>query len=119
MEKIKICTCDGCLIGSLLCSILLLLFSAILSGCGASYFSASTTASYEQGKLYYTSTKNQENFHANAGFDDQGNLKSLDVTTTATTAESAIAAAMQSLSKLIDVLTEQLKAASAAAMAGS
>lgn len=92
---------------------------AATPGCGASWFSARTQASYEAygAKLIYDSSKNQENFHAKFELDKDGKLKALDVKTTATTAESAIAAAAASMAAMADVITKLIPIVEKAALA--
>ena len=84
----------------------------LLTGCGASYFSASTTSCYKSGvtELCYSSTKNQENFKAKIALYPDGTLKSLDVQTTATTAEAAIAASAEAAKTLSGVVDGLLRA---------
>jgi len=92
------------------------------SGCGSSYFSASTESCYSVpngASLCYKSTKNQENFHATMGLNPDGTLKTLDVQTTATTAESAIAAASAALAKMVDMMNTLIPLLAQAAKAGS
>lgn len=100
----------------------LLLALLLSSGCGAAWFSASTESCYEAGEieLCFRSSKNQENFKAKVSFYPDKTLKDLDVQTTATTAESAIAAASASLLAMADVLNKLLPLLEkAAAMGGS
>ena len=87
----------------------LLAFLLSASGCAtvAKDFTASTTASYTPGgQVYYQSTKNQENFHAKIELDADGKVKSLDVSTTATTPEAAIAAALSSQAAAMKAFTD-------------
>ena len=90
-----------------------------LAGCGANFFSCSTEASFNaDGTWHYKSCKNQENFKAEIGKDKLGNPIA-KVETTATTAESAMAAAMHSQAALMDMLRELMPILSKGAMAGS
>jgi len=105
---------------------LMALFLSLAPGCGANFFTANTTASYELPngeKLIYSSNKDQQGFKVHMGAGPDGKLRILDIESTATTPEAAIAAAMQSMSKLVDTLNalaSQLAAtAKAGALAGS
>lgn len=90
--------------------LLICLLSSLLAGCGVSQYTASTTASANKDGFNYTSNKNQESLHATGEIDPgTGNMK-FDVTTTATTPEAAIAAAMQSNLKLQEQLSAILQA---------
>ncbi len=92
---------------------------SLTQGCGASFFSCSTEASYNKdGEWSYKSCKNQENFHAKIGKDSQGN-PTAEVETTATTAESAIAAAANSLAAMADALTKLIPIIEKAAAMGA
>lgn len=89
-------------------------------GCGVGQYTASTEASYDAktGSWNYRSNKNQENFEAKiAEFKDGRQV--LEVKTTATTPEAAIAAAMASFSKAVDALTLMIQQATAAAKTGA
>lgn len=99
-------------------------------GCGINQYTAHTDASYvlpSGEKISYSSTKNQENFHAKMDLDENGKLKGLDVSTTAVTPEAAIAAVASNLGKVIDglnLLIQQIpgliqKAAGVATTTGS
>jgi hypothetical protein len=83
--------------------IIILILMMIVSGCGVANFAGSTEARYENGNMYYKSNKNQENFKAKLSLDANGKLTALDIQTTATTPESAIAAALQS-----NLVTQQM-----------
>jgi hypothetical protein len=93
-------------------------------GCGATYFTANTTATIaKDGSMSWSSNKNQENLKASFTRKD-GNIESFTIETTATTPEAAIAAAMQSMGRMMDTLNAlaaQLvpAAAKAGALAGS
>lgn len=92
----------------------ILFITAAGPGC-AQMFSSRTYSCYKSGttEICYESTKNQENFHAKVGLNPDGTLKDLDVSTTATTAESAIAAALQLNTVLIQELMPLIKQAAA------
>lgn len=85
-------------------------------GC-ASMFSNKTTANVETAgfKGNYESAKNQENFHMTTTLNPDGTLKSIDVHTTASTPESAIAAALQLNTTLIQEIMPLIKQAAAMA----
>ena len=87
-----------------------------LTGCGASYFACTTKASYDPatGAFQYESCKDQQNFHAKMSQGEDGKPIA-EVSTTATTPEAAIAAAMQSLAKLLDTLGPLIEKGLAAA----
>lgn len=114
---------NGLMEVALKCKLLCLISLALLlslNGCGANYFTATTEASYDAktGSWSYKSNKNQENFEAKiAEFKDGRQV--LEVKTTATTPEAAIAAAMASFSKAIDALTLLVQQATAAAKTGA
>jgi len=86
---------------------------SLTAGCAtvAKDFTASTTASYKAGDtmLDYSSTKNQENFKANITLDPEtGKVTGLNVETTATTPESAIAATAIARQKELEFLQKLL-----------
>jgi hypothetical protein len=90
-----------------------------LTACGASFFACTTKASFNKdGTWSYESCKNQENFKAKITENDKGRTTA-EVETTATTPEAAIAAAMQSLAKLIDTIVPLLKEAIAIGTKGA
>lgn len=99
-------------------SFLLVMF--FVSGCSAGWFSAKTESCYEAGdiKVCYKSSKNQENFKAKVAFYPDKTLKDLDIQTTATTAESAIAAASVSIAAIADALAKLIPILEKAAMMG-
>lgn len=103
---------------------LLGLVLSLSQGCGVSQYTANTTASANKDGFNYTSNKNQESLHATGEIDPgTGNMK-FDVTTTATTPEAAIAAAMQTnlkiqeqISAILQSLLPLIQAAAKAAAA--
>ena len=109
-------------IGTLIIAAGLALFLSLTSGCGANFFTANTTASYELPngeKLYYTSNKDQQGFKVHMGAGPDGKLRILDIESTATTPEMAIAAAMASMAKLVDTLNALVSQLAATAKAGA
>jgi hypothetical protein len=111
------------------CALALVVFLSI-AGCGVAHFTAETVVDYETPggvKAHYKSNKDQQDFKAKVSVDEQGRIKDLDIQTTATTPEAAIAAAAQAnalaMQMLADVLKQLLpllqKAAAAGATAGS
>ena len=108
----------------LIAAFLSLLLSA---SCGVNQYTATTKAAYnaETGSWSYESNKNQENFEAKIG--ELKGKPVLEVRTTASTPEAAIAAALQSnleISKQISALIQSIlpliqKAANVAATTGS
>ena len=75
--------------------VLTLWMTLLMSGCTTAQYSASTEASFSKdGTWSYKSSKNQENFKAKIAEAADGS-KSVEVETTATTPESAVAAALQ------------------------
>ena len=75
---------------------LLIALSLLLVGCGASNFTANTTASVNPANGFaYSSNKNQENLKATGEMSKDGTIK-FSVETNASTPEAAIAAALQS-----------------------
>ncbi len=93
---------------------------SMTAGCGASYFACTTKASYDPriGAFSYESCKDQQNFKAQIGRDETGNTLA-KIETTATTPEAAIAAAMQSLAKLIDAVVPLIEKAVAVGSKGT
>lgn len=89
----------------LICSLI-----AMLAGCGVSQYTASTTASANKDGFNYVSNKNQESLHAHGEIDPASGKMDFDVTTTATTPEAAIAAAMQSNLKIQEQIAAILQA---------
>ena len=101
---------------------ILVLFLSLTSSCGANFFTANTTASYELPngeKLLYSSNKDQQGFKVHMGAGPDGKLRILDIETTAATPEAAIAAAMQSMAKLVDTLNALVSQLAATAKAGA
>ena len=89
----------------------------VLSGCGAAQYTANTTASVGLDRGFsYSSNKNQENLKAK-GTLEAGKL-SFEVETTATTPESAIAAALQTNLELLKLLNSAMAAGLAAGTKG-
>lgn len=90
------------------------ILALFLSGCGVDRFLGSTTASYEitptGPKIYYSSNKDQQGFIADVELDSLGKVKKFHVSTTATTPEAAIAAALQSNLKFQEQFGDILKA---------
>lgn len=82
-----------------------LLAIALSTGCASMYL-GSTEACYKTAdgtEICYKSNKNQESFSAKVGLDAAtGKLNNLDIQTTATTPESAIAATAQFNMKLLE-----------------
>lgn len=95
-----------------------ILYSVVLalsvSGC-ASMFACKTEVSYNaDGSWSYASCKNQENLTARLAKDDKtGKLYPLEVTTTALTPESAIAAALSVQMKILEQMSAILTKLSA------
>ena len=101
---------------------MLVLFLSLNSGCGANFFTANTTASYELPngeKLIYSSNKDQQGFKVHMGAGPDGKLRILDIESNSTTPEAAIAAAMQSMAKLVDTLNALVSQLAATAKAGA
>jgi hypothetical protein len=90
----------------------LLAFALSLTiGCmGVDKYTARTTVHYKAPGVEadYDSNKNQENFKAKVGFDAQGKINALDIETTATTPEAAIAAALQSNAQILKSVNDLL-----------
>lgn len=83
----------------------------LLAGCATVQkdFTARTTATYSPtAGISYDSTKNQENFKAHVKFAPDGKVTELDVETTATTPEAAIAAAQQSQAQALKIANDAL-----------
>jgi hypothetical protein len=103
---------------------IVLFFMMFTMGCGINQFTARTVASYEVPngtKIHYDSNKNNEGFKAKLGLNPDGSLNALDLETTATTPESAVAAALQGQLKLyaiFEALIPLIKAAAAGAGGG-
>jgi len=100
----------------------LLIALLLASSCGAAWFSANTQSCYEAGDVTfcYKSSKNQENFKAKVAFYPDRSVQTLDIQTTATTAESAIAAASASVAAMADAIVKLIPILEkAAAMGGS
>ena len=94
---------------------------ALLNACSAPL--GKTVAKY--GDAYYESNKNQEGFSLKSEWDDTGKIKTLNLQTTATTPEAAIAAMAQRDMAMIEMFREWgreilplLKAAAAGAATG-
>lgn len=80
-----------------------------MGGCSAANYLGSTEASFNKdGTWSYKSNKNQENFKAKLATDASG-ASSVEVETTASTPEAAIAAALQSNLEALKALNESLK----------
>jgi len=91
----------------------------LVSGCGASFFACTTEASFNADATWkYKSCKNQENLKAEVGQDKNGHPYG-KIETTASTPEASIAAAMQSLAKLIDTIVPLLEKAVAVGSKGA
>src|ERR1041385_1408560 len=92
-----------------LCGLLLIIFA--LAGCSVDkFFTAHTYASVNpKDGFRFDSSKNQENLHATGEMGADGSL-SFEVTTTATTPESAIAAAANAQAAATKALTDILSA---------
>jgi len=90
-----------------------------LNGCGVGFYTAMTEAEYnaETGSWRYRSNKNQEAFEAKIV--EYRGKQTLEVKTTATTPEAAIAAAMASMAKLVDTLNALASQLAATAKAGA
>ena len=89
-----------------------------ITSCGASWFSCSTEASYnKEGEWTYKSCKNQEDFHARIVKSANG-TQTVEVETTAMTAEAAIAQAGKAISRMVDVLSTLIPLLEKAAMTG-
>lgn len=90
------------------------LLALALSGCGVDRWLGNTTASYEitptGPKVFFNSNKDQQGFKADVEVDEQGRIKKFHVSTTATTPETAIAAALQSNLKFQEQFGDILKA---------
>jgi len=97
----------------------------ILGGCStvAKDYTASTSASYtnkDGTALKYDSTKNQENFKAHVAIDPRtGSITGLDIETSASTPEAAIAATANANARIAALLEKLLGMIPASAMAGS
>lgn len=93
-----------------------MIFSGMfLVGCStvAKDFTAMTTATANKDGFYYQSTKNQEALKASGEIDPATGKMSFDVSTTATTPEAAIAAALSvqaAQTALISKLMDQVSA---------
>lgn len=104
----------------------LLAFMLALNGCGANFFACTTKASYNaDGTWSYESCKNQENFKAKIGKDAKGQPEA-EISTSASTPEAAIAAALQSqikmqeqFGKLIDLVGPLISKGAAAGAIGA
>lgn len=88
-----------------------------LAGC-AKMLTCETVVTHEAGKFAYRSCKNQENLYAKAALDESGKIKDIEVTTTATTPEVAMAGALAVQTELMRQLLPLLNKITAA-MAGS
>ena len=90
-----------------------LILAVGLSACAsAEKYLAATEARYENGNWYYMSRKNQENFSAKISKDENGNPV-LDVKTTATTPEAAMAMAAQANAEFMKYIADILKSVEA------
>ena len=88
-----------------------------ITGCSASWFSCSTEATYNKdGEWSYKSCKNQEDFKARIVKSANG-TQTVEVETTATTAEAAIAQAGKAIGRMADVLSTLIPLLEKAAMA--
>jgi hypothetical protein len=87
--------CDGCAIG--VWFFVMVLVAVAFGGCGVNQqYTAMTTASANKDGFSYSSSKNQEQFKGMGDFDPATGKLHFEVSTTASTPEAAIAAALQS-----------------------
>ena len=88
----------------------LLAFALAISGCSASSYLGTTKASYiPGGAVNYESNKNNEGFHAKIELAEKGNIKAFDISTTATTPESAIAAVAAAQAAMMKAFTDVMQ----------
>jgi len=86
-----------------------------VTGCASMYL-GKTTASFETPaglKANYESNKNQENFSVTATIGEDGKITGVDIKTTATTPEAAMAAALSFQTELLRQLMPLIQKAAA------